>query len=108
MCTLLAEISELQSEILDGSLHKYGPKGNASKIILEQMEAAFRVELEGLDFTDFEDGYRLDCWKWNVPISNVRDLISEGAVDEFLELGLLKMGRSPSPRLIQIKTLAFF
>jgi hypothetical protein len=84
MLTLLCEIAQLQSEILESSVRKHAPKGAGPSIDLELIEAAFKREIEGYDFVDHDDLYRLDYLRRRNPsLTNVQDMISAGEADDF-------------------------
>jgi hypothetical protein len=84
MLTLLCEIAQLQSEILESSVRKHAPKDAIPGIDLELIEAAFKREIEGYDFIDHDDLYRLDNLRRRNPsITHVQDMISAGEADDF-------------------------
>ena len=65
-------------------MRKHAPKSAGPIIDLELIEAAFKREIEGYDFVDHDDLYRLDYLRRRNPsITNVQDTISAGEADDF-------------------------
>jgi hypothetical protein len=84
MCTILSEIAQLQSEILEESTLKHGLKLQNLQIHLEQIEHAFKATIEGINFLNYEDLYRLDYLRRKNPsVANICQMIADGQVDDF-------------------------
>lgn len=82
LCQLLAEIAQLQSEILEMSLDK-NYIGEFS-LIREGSEKCFEYFISGQRIIDEEDIYRLGYYyrKWPKP-TNLLNMVSEGHVEDY-------------------------
>jgi hypothetical protein len=82
LCQLLAEIAQLQSEILEMSLDK-NFAGKFS-LIREGSEKCFEYFISGQSIIDDEDVYRLGYYyrKWPRP-TNLLNMVSEGHVEDY-------------------------
>jgi hypothetical protein len=84
LCTVFAEIAQLQSEILEASLQKKAPAGLKVTLKDEYLVQACTIKIDGLEYTDQEDGYRLGYLRRKHPLmSNVCQIISEGHSEDF-------------------------
>jgi hypothetical protein len=84
MCTLLSEIAQLHSEILEGSITKHAPIDQKLEIYLEQIEHTFKATIEDFDFLDSADLYRLDYLRRKKPsVENVCHMITDGQAEDF-------------------------
>ncbi len=82
LCKLLAEIAQMQSEIFESSALKHAI-GNFS-ISEEAITRICEVEIDGFEFFDQEDYYRMDYLRRKHPFpTNVCHVMSEGHVEDF-------------------------
>lgn len=82
-CRVLLEVAQLTSEILERSIVKKN-SGKRFEIIDEYIEQAFQNTIEGVNFFDDEDYYRIGyfCRKYPFPV-NIYHMMSEGHVEDF-------------------------
>jgi hypothetical protein len=82
LCQLLVELAQLQSEVLERSIHKnVKGKFNFKKDYIAQV---CHSEIDGNSFWDKEDAYRLDYLRRKYPLpTNIQHIMSEGHVEDF-------------------------
>ncbi len=83
MCTLLVEVAQFNSEILESSIQK-----NASKDTFEfeheYIEPLATITIGDFDFDDREDAYRLDYLRRKWPVApNILHIMTEGHTEDF-------------------------
>lgn len=83
LCTLLAEVAQFNSELLEASLIRHAdPK--SFEILSEYAEIIASVEIDGHYFGDREDAYRLGYLARKHPHpANIQHLMTEGHVEDF-------------------------
>ncbi len=83
VCTLLGEVAQFNSEILEASCHKR--RLFNFSFLDTYIEALAGTELHGNIFFDWEDAYRLDYLARKYPMpANIKHILTEGHVDSFL------------------------
>ena len=83
VCTLLAEVAQFNSEILEACCHKRRKFG--FRFLDSYVEGLSSIELHGNVFFDEEDAYRLDYLARKYPVpGNIKHILTEGHVDSFL------------------------
>jgi hypothetical protein len=83
IATLLAEIAQFNSELLEASILKNAEQ-EAFKFLPEYIDDLASVTIEGNYFFDREDGYRLDYLRRKYPLPpNILHVITEGHVEDF-------------------------
>ena len=84
ICSLLSEIAQLQSAILESAVTKHSKE--KYEIDDEELSKLYSYGEEGFRFIDPDDGYRLDYIKRKVsrPYS-IMNTMTEGMVDDFFE-----------------------
>lgn len=83
LCTLLAEVAQFNSELLDVSLSRHGVP-NSFQLRPEFLEKIASIEIDGHYFGDSEDAYRLDYLSRKHPRpGNLQHMMREGHVDDF-------------------------
>lgn len=84
ICTLLAEIAQLNSELLEEALNRQA-KPETFIVNKSDIDKIVSVELEGESFVDFEDAYRLDyiSRKMSRP-HNLMCFMTEGQTEDFI------------------------
>jgi hypothetical protein len=83
LCTLLAEVAQFNSEILEASILKYADKA-AFVLNPDYLCKISSVEIDGHYFGDTEDAYRLGYLARKYPLpANLMHLMTEGHVDDF-------------------------
>lgn len=81
-CRLCAEIAQMQSELLEVSLVK-NTNGNFT-LSTEAIERICKNEIDGFEFFDSEDCYRMGYLQRKYPLpTNVLHIMSEGHVEDF-------------------------
>lgn len=81
--TLLAEIAQFNSEILEASILKKADS-KAFEFLHKYVEDLSSVTIEGVNFFDKEDAYRLDYLRRKYPLPpNVLHVMTEGHVEDF-------------------------
>lgn len=81
-CRFLLEIAQLQSELLERSIHKNSVEGYSLKA--EFIEAICRSEIDGVEFHDTEDAYRMGYLRRKHPLpTNIMHMMSEGHVEDY-------------------------
>lgn len=81
-CQLLAEVAQLMSELMESAVFKRAANGfSFLPAVIDQM---CRTEIDGIEFCDREDSYRVDYLRrrWPRP-PNIMHIISEGHVEDF-------------------------
>lgn len=82
ICRLLAEIAQLQSELIEASILK-NVKGNFS-LKTEAIDHICNNEIDGFTFRDNEDRYRMEYLQRKYPLpTNILHIMSEGHVEDF-------------------------
>ncbi len=96
-CTLLAEIAQFNSEILEVAIDRHADK---STFILNDSTASKIIfaEIEGKVFTDDEDWIRLGQWSRSAQPTNLRFYMREGHVDTFFGSWMPVDGDEPNDR----------
>jgi hypothetical protein len=81
--TLLAEIAQMNSEILERSIHKNADDGGY--VFLQSYASQLsEVTIEGRKFFDQEDRYRLGYLMRKYPLpTNIKHMLTEGHVEDF-------------------------
>ena len=81
-CRLLAEVTQFQSEILGVSLEKH--VAEFPGLDVSALSLGFVDNIEGHEFVDSEDRYRLDYLRRKHPFpASIQLLMSEGHVDDY-------------------------
>jgi hypothetical protein len=84
LCTLFSEIAQLQSEVLETSLHKKAPDKSTLVFKREFFHIACTAVCEDSEYVDHEDAYRLDYLRRKHPLmTNLYHIISEGHSEDF-------------------------
>jgi hypothetical protein len=84
LCTRFSEIAQLQSEVMEASLHKKSP--DPSTLVFKEVyfRQACTAVCENSEYTDREDVYRLNYLRRKHPMmTNVCHIISEGHSEDF-------------------------
>lgn len=83
ICTLLAEIAQFNSEILEVSIVKNSNK--TEFVFLEKyIQQLSDITVEDIRFFDSEDQYRMDYFRRKYPIPpNILHSMTEGHVEDF-------------------------
>ncbi|MCX2833824.1 hypothetical protein [Microbulbifer thermotolerans] len=90
VATLLAEVAQFTSEIMESSIIK---NADESKFVFlsEYMDELISLEIEGVHFFDNEDYYRLGYLARKYPVSpNIQHIMTEGHVEDFFGAWLSK------------------
>lgn len=83
IATLLAEIAQFNSELLEASILKNAPH-QAFEFLDEYINELSNVEIDGLVFSDNEDTYRLDYLSRKHPVTpNILNIMTEGHVESY-------------------------
>lgn len=83
LCSLIAELSQFNSELLEASLEK-NANPDTFLLIKDHLYNLSNVEIGGYVFGDPEDAYRLDYFNRKQPHPcNLLFLMREGHVDDF-------------------------
>jgi len=83
LCTLLAEVAQFNSELLEVSVLKYGDR-EAFVLNPDYLDKISAIEIDGHYFGDKEDAYRLDYLSRKYPLpANLMHIMTEGHVDDF-------------------------
>ncbi len=83
MCTLLAEVAQFNSELFEASLLK---NADPSTLLLDlpQLESLAAIEIDGHQFWDGEDAYRLGyLYRKHSRPANLLHLMTEGHVEDY-------------------------
>jgi hypothetical protein len=81
-CRLLAEVAQFHSELLEVSLAKHATE--APGLDVSALSLGFVDNIEGHEFVDREDQYRLDYLRRMHPFpANIQALMSEGHVEDY-------------------------
>lgn len=84
LCTRFSEIAQLQSEVLETSLHKKTPDKSTLVFKEEFFHQACTAVCEDSEYVDHEDAYRLDYLRRKHPMmTNVCHIIPEGHSEDF-------------------------
>lgn len=84
LCQVPVEFAQMISEIFEDSLHKYLPKDYKPRLKRELLLPVCKTEIEGFDFFDDEDAYRIDYLFRKYPMpTNILHILSEGHVEDF-------------------------
>lgn len=83
VATLLSEVAQFNSELLESSVIKNA--GNSSFELLEKyIKDLSNITIEGVCFFDEEDAYRLDYLRRKYPLPpNILHIMTEGHVEDF-------------------------
>jgi len=82
LCKLLAEIAQLQSELIEASILKSVTQKFSLKS--ESINRICMVNIDGITFYDQEDHYRMDYLRRKYPLpTNILHIMSEGHVEDF-------------------------
>ena len=82
-CTLLAEVAQFYSEILESSIHKNTDKSTFC-FDFEYITKLCLVEIGDFNFIDNEDAYRLDYLRRKWPVApNILQIMTEGHTEDF-------------------------
>ena len=83
LCRLLAEIAQFGSELLEASVVKKSDP--SSRVIHEScIDAVASVEIEGFEFNDIEDAYRIHYLVRKHPrVTNIMHSMTEGHTEDF-------------------------
>lgn len=83
ICTLLAEVAQFNSELLDRSVEKHA-NPDTFKLLPRYATTLATVEIDGHAFNDREDAYRLGYLARKFPRpTNLQHLMTEGHVEDF-------------------------
>ena len=83
LCTILVELAQFNSEILEQSIHKHAPS-EAFVFNKKYIQQLSTISINGMVFHDNEDWYRLDYLrrKWPTP-PNILHIMTEGHTEDF-------------------------
>ncbi len=91
LCTRFSEMAQLQSEVMEASLHKKAPDKSTLVFKDEFFRQACSAVCEECEYLDHEDAYRLDYLRRKHPLmTNVCHIISEGHSEDFFGAWLPK------------------
>lgn len=83
ICTLLAEVAQFNSELLDRSVEKHANL-DTFKLLPHYVAKLATIEIDGHSFNDREDAYRLGYLARKFPRpTNLQHLMTEGHVEDF-------------------------
>lgn len=83
LCSLLSEVAQFNSELLEASLLKYGDQ-TCFDLLPDYLEKISGIEIDGHYFGDREDAYRLGYLVRKHPYpANIKHLMTEGHVEDF-------------------------
>lgn len=83
IATLLAEVAQFNSEILESSIIKH-TNGASFDFLYNYMKKLFKINIGGINFVDKEDDYRLDYLRRKYPLPpNILHIMTEGHVEDF-------------------------
>ncbi len=83
LCTLLAEVTQFNSELFEFSLLKHADRANF-RLLSEYAKRIASIEIDGHHFSDREDAYRLEFLARKQPYPvNLKSFMKEGHVDDF-------------------------
>lgn len=82
ICRLFAEVAQLQSELIEASVLKNAVGSFSLKA--EAIDRICNIEIDGIEFYDEEDYYRMDYLRRKYPLpTNILHIMSEGHVEDF-------------------------
>jgi hypothetical protein len=82
MCRLFAEIAQMQSELVEVSIHKHVE--GVFTLSDEAIDRICKMEIDGFTFFDKEDRYRMGYLQRKYPLpANILHIMSEGHVEDF-------------------------
>lgn len=82
ICRLLAEVAQLQSELIEASVLKNAIGSFSLKA--EAIDRICKTKIAGINFDDAEDHYRMDYLRPKYPLpTNILHIMSEGHVEDF-------------------------
>ncbi len=82
LCKTLAELAQLQSEVFEGSVQKYATGDYILKD--ECIRLVCNTNIDGIDFFDEDDAYRLKYLKRKYPFpTNILQIMAEGHLEDF-------------------------
>ena len=83
LCSLLAELAQFNSELMEKSLERHG-NPVAFKLLEECVYQIANVTINNHTFSDREDAYRLGYFMRKQPLlANLQSMMTEGHVDDF-------------------------
>lgn len=83
LCSLLAELSQFNSELIEASINKNADPGSF-ELKQDQLYQLSNIEIGSHVFGDTEDAYRLDYFQRKQPrLMNLRCMMREGHVDDY-------------------------
>ncbi|MED5612710.1 hypothetical protein [Janthinobacterium sp. P210005] len=90
IATLLAEVAQFNSEILESSIIK-NAENSSFEFLHKYIDDLSSVTVEGIEFFDREDAYRLDYLRRKYPLApNLLHIMTEGHTEDFFGAWLSK------------------
>jgi len=84
LCRVPVELAQMITEILEISIHKKALSDYKPRLIDEHLDVVFNSHIEGFEFYDKEDHYRVGYLYRKHPMpTNILHMMSEGHVEDF-------------------------
>ena len=84
LCRVPVELAQMITEMLEISIHKKAPLDYKPRLIDESLDVVFNSHIEGFEFFDKEDYYRVGYLYRKHPMpTNILHMMSEGHVEDF-------------------------
>lgn len=84
LCKVPVELAQMISEIFENALHKHLPDGFKPELNRDILAQVHKTEINGFEFNDDEDSYRIDYLFRKYPMpTNILHIMSEGHVEDF-------------------------